>query len=222
MNAWTVLFAVLAFASAATLAVVARRCAALQRGAAALAAELEAANEQLEIFTGAMSDDVQAPLRELHRVGRQAMHLESVDMELLARGVVDELLPRYPKSQASIGELPAVRGDKALLRLVWMNLVENALKFSASAQSPKVEIGGVAHDREVEYWVKDNGTGFDMANRHRLFEVFQRLHTAAEFAGAGTGLALVRLIVARHGGTVRAQGKPGEGATFTLLLPNTQ
>src|SRR5213592_2989418 len=115
MNAWTLLFAVLAFASATALAVVARRCAALQRGAAALAAELEAANEQLEIFTGAMSDELQAPLRELHRIGRQAMHLEWVDMELLARGVVDELLPRYPKSKASIAELPAVRGDKALL-----------------------------------------------------------------------------------------------------------
>lgn len=140
-------------------------------------------------------------------------------MEALARQVVDELRPRYAAATITIGELPAAKGDAALLYLALRNLVDNALKFSASAQAPQIEIGGRIHDRNVEYWVRDNGTGFDMSNRHRLFEVFQRLHTADEFAGVGTGLAMVRLIVERHGGSAHAQGKSGEGATFTLLLP---
>jgi light-regulated signal transduction histidine kinase (bacteriophytochrome) len=222
LNAWTVLFAAFALASATGFAIVARRHMALRQRLAELAGELETANGQLEIFTGAIPDELQAPLRELHRVSRQPMQLDLVDMGALSREVVDELTPRYPRSKVSITELPAVRGDRALLRLALRQLADNALKFSASAQSPRVEIGGRAHDRDAEYWVHDNGTGFDMANRHRLFEVFQRLHKADEFAGTGTGLAMVRLIVARHGGNVRAQAKPGDGATFTVLLPNVQ
>ena len=222
LNAWTVVFAVLTLTSATGFAVVARRCMVLQRRVLDLAAELEGANGQLAIFTGAISDELQAPLRELHRVSRQAMHVDAVDMGSLAREVVDDLLPRYPKSKVSVTEMPPVRGDRALLRLALANLIDNALKFSASAQSPRVEIGGRAHDREIEFWVRDNGTGFDMAHRHRLFEAFQRLHKADEFAGTGTGLTMVRLIVTRHGGNVRAQAKPGDGATFTVLLPNPQ
>lgn len=222
MSTWTLLFASLAVASAATLALFARRSAALRRKVAELDAELRAAHEQLEIFTGAMSDELQAPLRELHRVGRQPLLLEWVDMGALARSVADDLAPRYPQSKVSILAMPAVKGDTALLRIVWVNLIANAFKFSASAQPPRIEIGGRAHDREAEYWVNDNGVGFDMAHRHRLFEVFQRLHVADEFAGTGTGLAMVRLIVSRHGGHLRAQAKPGEGATFTVLLPNAQ
>jgi light-regulated signal transduction histidine kinase (bacteriophytochrome) len=220
VNTWSLLFAAIALLSATALAVVARRCVALQRRVAELAGELEGANGQLEIFTGAISEELQAPLRELHRLGRQPIQLERVDVGLVARDVVDELMPRYPRSKVTIGELPAARADRALFRVALLQLVDNALKFSASAQSPRIDIGGRAHDRDVEYWVRDNGTGFDMAHRHRLFEVFQRLHVADEFAGSGTGLAMVRLIVARHGGNVRAHARPGEGATFTILLPN--
>jgi signal transduction histidine kinase len=219
LNTWTVLFALFALVSSTGLVVVARRCMALKHRAQALASELDGCNGQLEIFTGAISDELQAPLRELHRIGRQTLHMEAIDMDLLAREVVEELSPGYPRSKVWIGPLPGMRGDRALLRLAFSNLVQNALKFSASAQSPRVEIGARAHDREAEYWVHDNGTGFDMANRHLLFQVFQRLHKADEFAGIGTGLTMVRLIVERHGGNVRAQATPGEGATFTVLLP---
>ena len=213
------LFAVFALVSSTGLVVVARRCMAIQQRAQTLAAELQGAQGQLEIFTGAISDELQAPLRELHRIGMQPMQPEVVDMDMLAREVVEELSPRYPRSKVWIGPLPGLRGDKALVRLALSNLVDNALKFSASAQLPRVEIGARSHDREAEYWVHDNGTGFDMANRHLLFQVFQRLHKADEFAGIGTGLAMVRLIVERHGGHVRAQAKPGEGSTFTVLMP---
>jgi light-regulated signal transduction histidine kinase (bacteriophytochrome) len=220
VNIWTLLFAALAFASASGLAVVARRAAGLQRRVAELSTELQGANEQLEMFTNAISAELQAPLRELHKVGRHALQVERVEMGMLAQEVVDVLQPRYPRSRLTVGEMPAVKGDKALLRAALTNLIENALKFSASAQAPQIEVGGRKHDRDAEYWVRDNGAGFDMANRHRLFEVFQRLHHADEFAGSGTGLAMVRLIVSRHGGQVRAQASPGRGATFTMILPN--
>ena len=220
VNVWTLLFAALALASASGLAVVARRAGILQRRVAELSAELQGVNEQLEMFTVAISDELKAPLRELHRAGRHVLQLERVEMTALAQEVVDELLPRYPQSRVTIVEMPAIKGDRSLLRLAWRHLIENALKFSASGSSPRVEIGGLKHDRDAEYWVRDNGTGFDMANRHRLFEVFQRLHQADEYAGIGTGLAMVRLVASRHGGSVRAQAKPGTGATFTMILPN--
>jgi light-regulated signal transduction histidine kinase (bacteriophytochrome) len=220
VDIWTLLFAALTLTAAGGLAVVARRAGNLQRRVAELSAELQAVNEQLEMFTVAIPDDLKAPLRELYRAGRHVLQMERVEMTALAQEVVDELLPRYPQSRVTVVEMPAIKGDRILLRLAWLHLVENALKFSASAQSPRVEIGGLKHDRNAEYWVRDNGTGFDMANRHRLFEVFQRLHQADEYAGIGTGLAMVRLVASRHGGSVRAQAKPGTGATFTMILPN--
>jgi light-regulated signal transduction histidine kinase (bacteriophytochrome) len=220
LSTWTLLFAAVALFSAAGLAVVARRAGLLQRRVDELSTQLEGANEQLEMFTNAIPADLQAPLRELHQVGRHVLQMETVEMDALAREVVAELQARYPGSRVTVAEMPAVQGDKTLLRLALWHLVENALKFSADASIPRVEIGGRKHDRDAEYWVHDNGTGFDMANRHRLFEVFQRLHQADEFAGNGTGLAMVRLIASRHGGSVRAQARPGDGATFTIILPN--
>jgi light-regulated signal transduction histidine kinase (bacteriophytochrome) len=220
LSTWTLLFAALALASATGFAVLARRCMAMQKRITELAAELDGAHGQLEIFTGAIPDELQAPLRELHRVGQQVMTVETVEMATLAHEVASELAARYPKSTVNVADLPPVRGDRALLKLAWTHLLDNALKFSASAQAPRVDIGARSHDREIEFWIRDNGTGFDMAHRHRLFEVFQRLHQADEFAGTGTGLAMVRLVAARHGGNVRAQAQPGEGASFTMLLPN--
>lgn len=220
LNNWTLIFAALAIAEAAALVIMARRYAAAKRSADELASDLQACNDHLEIFTPAISDELQAPLRELHRVGRQSLQVEEVDMRGLAREIADELAVRYPRSSVAIADLPPIRGDRLLLRRAFANLLDNALKFSAGSPAPRVEVGGRAHGRDIEYWVRDNGTGFDMAHRHRLFEVFQRLHTADEYAGTGTGLAMTRLIVARHGGSVRAQAKPGQGATFTVLLSN--
>ena len=220
MTPWTLLFAVIALAAASGLVLIARRAALLQKRVAELSTALHGANEQLEMFTNAISAELQAPLRELHRIGRHVLVSEPVEMTGLAQEVVDELLPRYPNARVTVIEMPAVKGDRTMLRIAWHNLIHNALKFSASGTVPRIEIGGLKHDRDAEYWVRDNGTGFDMANRHRLFEVFQRLHQADEYAGAGTGLAMVRLIVSRHGGSVRAQARPGAGATFTMILPN--
>ena len=116
-------------------------------------------------------------------------------------------------------DLPRVEADPALLKVVYSNLIANALKFSGAREHAVVEIGADGEDggRAVLY-VRDNGVGFDMAYADRLFGIFQRLHPADEFEGTGIGLATVQRIVARHGGRVWAHAAPGEGATFYFTL----
>ncbi len=117
-----------------------------------------------------------------------------------------------------VGELPSARGDPALLRQVWANLLGNAIKYSGGSAAPRIEIGGSRHQGMIEYVVRDNGVGFDMRHAGRLFEAFQRLPTAGGFEGSGVGLAIVQRIVRRHGGTISAESVPGKGATFRFTL----
>jgi light-regulated signal transduction histidine kinase (bacteriophytochrome) len=140
-------------------------------------------------------------------------------MAELARGVAAELVPEYPRAQVQVGDLPPTAADPALLRQVWMNLIGNALKYSSGQSAPRVEVGGRANGEHAEYWVRDNGAGFDERYAHKLFGVFQRLHGAHEFPGTGVGLAIVQRVVLRHGGRVWAAGKRGEGARFSFALP---
>src|SRR6185437_13131238 len=109
--------------------------------------------------------------------------------------------------------LPAARGDLGLLRQVWVNLISNAPKFSAGREPPRIEVGGSEVAGECVYYVRDNGVGFDMTYGAKLFGVFQRLHGADEFPGSGVGLAIVKRIVTRHGGSVSAESTIGGGAT---------
>ena len=115
--------------------------------------------------------------------------------------------------------MPAGYGDRSLLKQVWANLMQNALKYSSKRDRPRVAIGGRADGAETVYWVRDNGVGFDMKYYDKLFGVFQRLHGADEFPGTGIGLAIVQRVVARHGGRVWGEGKTGEGAVFYFALP---
>lgn len=155
------------------------------------------------------------------RAGRTELATSEVDMAKLAREVADELTaaPAAEKAEIRIGDLPAARGDRAMLRQVLVNLLSNALKFSRSREHPLVVVEGGVEGDEAAYRVSDNGVGFDNAYAAKLFGVFQRLHGATEFEGTGIGLAIVKRIVGRHGGRAWADGKPGEGATFGFTLP---
>ena len=164
---------------------------------------------------GQLIDDLLA----FSRAGRQALRAARIDMAELARDVAAELAPEYPQAEVQVGELPPVAADPALLRQVWVNLIGNALKYSARQPAPRVEVGGRADGAQSEYWVQDNGAGFDERYAHKLFGVFQRLHGAHEFPGTGVGLAIVQRVVARHGGRVWAAGKAGAGARFSFALP---
>jgi PAS domain S-box-containing protein len=158
------------------------------------------------------------------RLGRHAMRLRSVDMQALVEEVRISLTSMLENDRITwrIAPLPVVVADENMVRLVWQNLLDNAIKYSAPREQAVIEIGNEATPIEWTFWIKDNGVGFDMTYVEKLFGVFQRLHKASEFAGTGIGLASVRRIVSRHGGRTWAQSSPGEGATFFFSLPRSQ
>ena len=160
-------------------------------------------------------------LLSFSRMGRVELQPSEIDMNGLVRSVLEELtqLEADDRLEVRVAELPAASGDAAVMRQVWMNLLSNALKFSSKQATIRLEVGASADAREVVYTVRDNGVGFDMAHAGKLFGVFQRLHTEAEFPGTGVGLAIVKRGVQRHGGRVWAEGRPGAGAAFFFALP---
>jgi light-regulated signal transduction histidine kinase (bacteriophytochrome) len=122
--------------------------------------------------------------------------------------------------QWKIAAVPSAWCDPVFLRQVLLNLMGNAMKYSRNREVAQIEIDGSKQHGETIFLIRDNGAGFDMKYSAKLFGVFQRLHSDAEFEGNGVGLALVQRIIHRHGGRVWAEGKPGEGATFYFSLPN--
>jgi len=153
------------------------------------------------------------------QVGRKEISRAQVDMDGLVREAVADAVPVDSKARVAIGALPPAACDRPLLRQVWTNLVGNALKYSGKRADPVIEIGGGTEGSEHIYWVRDNGSGFDMRYYGKLFGVFQRLHRAEEFEGTGVGLAIVQRIVVRHGGRVWAEGAIDQGACFRFSLP---
>jgi signal transduction histidine kinase len=162
-------------------------------------------------------------LLRLAHLGRQALQLAAVDLDALVRGVVAErrlaMLDAHVTLQ--IDPLPQVVADAALLRQVFVNLLSNACKFTRKTPQARVEVGCMTTDGELVLFVRDNGPGFDMAQAHKLFGAFERLHSAEEFEGTGVGLSTVQRIVQRHGGRVWAHAEPGRGATFCFTLRAT-
>jgi len=159
------------------------------------------------------------------RLGRHAMRLQGVDMQAMVNEVRIALTSGEEDRRVSwrIAPLPVVIADENMIRLVWQNLIDNAMKYSGTRENAVVEIGmGEATPLEYTFFVRDNGVGFDPAYSDKLFGVFQRLHKASEFAGTGIGLASVRRIISRHGGRTWAESEPGHGATFHFSLPRTQ
>lgn len=159
------------------------------------------------------------------RLGRGALRVLPIDMQSVVADVRAMLSSDEAsgKVQWDIGNLPVVEADDNMLRLVWQNLLGNAIKYSGTQSAPRIRVRAEL-DRAMQEWVfsvADNGVGFDMAYVDKLFGVFQRLHKASDFPGTGIGLANVRRIVTRHHGRVWAEGAIGEGATFCFTLPVT-
>ena len=155
------------------------------------------------------------------RLGRQEIRVSEINMERLAKTVFEEGKPTQPerKMRLTIRQVPPSQGDPAMIKQVFSNLLSNAIKFTQPKEAATIELGGFNQEKENVYYVKDNGVGFDMQYVHKLFGVFQRLHSSEEFEGTGVGLAIVQRIVHRHGGRVWAEGKVNEGATFYFTLP---
>ncbi|MFV9505229.1 MAG: sensor histidine kinase [Oscillochloridaceae bacterium umkhey_bin13] len=168
---------------------------------------------------GQLIDDLLA----FSRLGRQALQIQPLVMEEVIEHALENFQADITARQVrlKIAPLEPCAGDPALLRVVWSNLIANALKYSRSRPQAQLTITSRREPREVIYQISDNGVGFDMRYANKLFGVFQRLHRAEEYEGTGVGLATVQRIVHRHGGRVWGDGVPDQGATFAFALPAT-
>jgi signal transduction histidine kinase len=167
---------------------------------------------------GVLIDDLLA----FSRIGRAATKKTLVNLGELLKEVVTEIQQETAGREIGwkISALPVCYGDYPMLRVVLVNLVSNAVKFTRMRMRAEIEIGCTHGDNDdLEVFVRDNGAGFDMRYANKLFGVFQRLHRTEEFEGTGIGLATVQRIIHRHGGKVRAEGAVDQGATFYFSLP---
>lgn len=173
--------------------------------------------------TGRM-DRLITDLLELSRVSQSELKPVRIDMTEMVEDVYAEVVPLEERGRFEfvVAELPLARGDPTLVRRVWHNLISNAVKFTSTSEVRRIEVGGGDDDTLRTYFVRDSGVGFDPKYAHKLFGVFQRLHSRDEFEGTGIGLAIVQRIVRRHGGRVWAEGEVGKGATFYFALPGKE
>jgi signal transduction histidine kinase len=171
---------------------------------------------------GLQMDKLIEDLLKLSRVSRGEIEHRKINLSAIARDVADQLARSEPERRVEFAIAPDVsaNGDERLMRLVIDNLLRNAWKFTGKQAHPRIEFGR-QNGEASPFFVRDNGVGFDMAYAGKLFGVFQRLHSPAEFAGSGVGLAIVQRVVSRHGGRVWADAKLNSGATFYFTLPST-
>src|SRR5207245_755877 len=170
---------------------------------------------------GSLIDDLLA----FSRISRAEAHHSIVSLEQLVREAVSELHQDAKGRQIlwKINALPDCYGDRSMLRLVFINLISNALKFTRPRSEAEIEVGcAETGDDHVTVFVRDNGVGFDMRYSNKLFGVFQRLHPQEAFEGTSIGLATVNRIVHRHGGRIWAEAVVEVGVTFYVALTNTQ
>ena len=159
-------------------------------------------------------------LLELARISRSEMHQKRLDLSQMAREIATDLQLSDPARQVSFNIADGVKavGDETLVRLVLANLLGNAYKYTGKTAGARIDFGAQEHDGAQLFLVRDNGAGFEMKYADKLFSAFQRLHKSEDFEGTGVGLAIVQRIIHRHGGTVRAEAAPGDGATFFFTL----
>ncbi|MDG5767926.1 PAS domain S-box protein [Balneolales bacterium ANBcel1] len=160
-------------------------------------------------------------LLNFSRTGRKELRYAMVDMNTMVRDMIENLKEDMGDRSISwdVSDLPGVFGDAGLLKLVWINLLQNAVKYTGRVDQAVISVGFREEPDKMVYFVRDNGAGFDMKYVHKLFGVFQRLHNQSEFEGTGIGLANVQRIVRKHGGEAWAEGQPDHGATFYFSIP---
>ena len=165
---------------------------------------------------GRLIDD----LLRLSQVGRSEFQRTQLDLTVLCSGIAATLAQEAPgrEVQWQIQDNMHIWGDPALLQVVLQNLIENAWKFTSRTAYPTIRIGTVEQEEETVYFIADNGAGFDMTNKEKIFGTFQRLHLASDFPGTGIGLALVQRIVRRHQGRIWAEASVNQGATFYFCV----
>ena len=168
---------------------------------------------------GELIDDI----LNLSRISRQEMTLQEIDLSAIAGSIVAGLMNSDPKRTVDVVIARGLKahGDARLLTIALSNLIGNAWKYTGKTSAAKIELGVMEKSGETVCFVRDNGAGFDMAQAHRLFEPFQRLHAESQFPGTGIGLAIVNRIVQRHGGRIWGESETGKGATFYFTLPTT-
>jgi light-regulated signal transduction histidine kinase (bacteriophytochrome) len=167
-------------------------------------------------------DRMIAALMEFSRLGRRPLTLRPVSLDRVLAELVDAYRSELTERQVAwlVEPLPVVHGDSELLRTVFRNLLDNAVKFTGRRAQAVIQVGcAPAPPGEIALYVRDNGAGFDPAEADKLFGVFQRLHPQDEFSGTGIGLARVQRIMQRHGGRIWAEAQPDQGATFYLAFP---
>lgn len=169
------------------------------------------------IKMGQLIDDLLA----FSRLMRSDLKQAKIDMNTMVNGIISDIGLSHDLSGKTIiiDELPTVSGDSNLIKQVWVNLISNAIKYSSKEENPVIKISSYLDQKNQVYCIEDNGVGFNMDYSHKLFGVFQRLHSNSEFEGTGVGLAIVQRIITRHHGHVWAEGKMGEGARFYFSLP---
>ena len=166
-------------------------------------------------------DQLITDLLNLSRIYRTEVKLSEVNMGEIVKSIYHEVASNKEKEEFEIfiQDMSMVKCDSSLMKHVWQNLIENALKYSSKTEKKEITIGSKKEKNEIIFFIKDAGIGFNSKYINKLFGVFQRLHREDEFEGTGVGLAIVQRIISRHGGKVWAEGEEGSGATFYFSLP---
>lgn len=175
-------------------------------------------------FLGEKSEEVikmVERLLEFSKMCDQGINWDAINMNQLVENVMNELRLIEPNRQISYTreELPCIRGDMLMMKLLLQNGLNNALKFTREREYTKIHIGYREEAKMGILTIQDNGVGFDMQFVEKLFGVFERLHTSEDFEGSGVGLAIIQRIMQRHEGRAWIEGKVNEGATLSLLFP---
>ncbi|MBA3901095.1 MAG: GHKL domain-containing protein, partial [Bacteroidetes bacterium] len=160
-------------------------------------------------------------LLRFSRVSQRGLNYAAIDMNKMVNELVDNVKRDYQKPlKIEIEKLPEIYADAALIRQLMENLISNAFKYSNKTENPEIQIGVINQQAGKVFFVKDNGIGFDMKYYDKIFQVFQRVHSEADYDGTGVGMAIAKRIVEKHGGEIWAEGKVHEGAIFYFSIPN--